>query len=505
MHRKNLNFIDNSGNSFLEKERLNKDKKSTKKKILFVFIIFFALFLLVIGVRAIRSNNLDYLEYNTITLEPKKPDGLLKKITYFIFNKNIKLEGTKKDRINILLLGQGGLGHEGPYLTDTIIVLSYQPSTNNIALISIPRDLGVELPNYGLTKINHANHVGEMKKENMGGAMATQIISETFDIDIPYYLRVDFKAFVDIIDDIGGVRIDVKNTFSDTEYPTENFTYKTIYFKKGWQTMNGKTALEYARSRHGNNGEGSDFARAARQQQILLAVKEKILSFSTITNPIKLKKMLDTVEKNMVTNMNFEEILEFVRIAKNLGNNNMYNLVLNDSPNGFLNSTIANNGAYLLLPKTGSWDDVKLAIKNIFENTAIKTTNTINLKSTKTEKIVTNTTSIEEINNEEIKLEKEDLKIEIQNGTWQAGLAAKIKQKLIEKDYYVEEIGNTSTDIKPVTNSAIYILNKNIDKSIINELENALSIKTGQNEINSVISSVTSSDILIVIGNDYIN
>lgn len=500
MHRKDLNFINNSKNCLNIIEDEEKSPKSKRKKIVFLLIIFLFIFSF-LTVKAIRNNKIATLEYDPVTLEPKEPEGLLKKISYLIFNRNTKLEGAKKDRINVLLLGQGGLGHDGPYLTDTIMLLSYSPSKNEIALISIPRDLGVEIEGYGLAKINHANHVGEMKKTNSGAALATKTISETFNIEIPYYVRIDFKAFTEIINEVGGVRVDVTKSFTDYQYPANNFQYQTISFESGIQTMDGDTALKFARSRHGNNGEGSDFARALRQQKIILAMKEKILSFSTLTNPMKIKKIISALENNMVTNMNFEEILEFIKIAKNLDDLKIHNLVLDDGPNGFLKSTIAENGAFLLLAKTGNWDDVSNAIKNIFDTEA----NEIEKISESASEELINIEIIEE-KEEILNLKtKSDLIIEIQNGTWQSGLAAQLRQKLLDNNFNVENIGNTDTQIKPISKSFIYQINDNLEKTSIEELENLINIKTGQNPLNTVLLPATNTDLLIIIGDDYLN
>lgn len=497
MYRKDLNFIENKTKYYEELNPVKNKENSKKKKLFFLLAIFIFLLISIFIVRATKNNDLSNLEYDPITLEPKEPEGFFKKISYLIFNKNTKLAGAKKDRINILLLGQGGLGHDGPYLTDTIMLLSYSPSKNEIAMVSIPRDLGVNIANYGLNKINHANHFGEMEKTNNGAALATKTISETFNIEIPYYLRIDFKAFTEIIDEVGGIRVEVENSFTDYEYPTDNYQYQTISFEKGVQTMDGDTALKFARSRHGNSGEGSDFARAKRQQKIILALKDKVLSFSTLTNPIKIKKILSTLESNMISNMNFDEILEFIKIAKNLNNFNTHNLILDDSPQGFLTSGIAENGAFLLLAKEGNWDRVSQAIQNIFETEA--TTHNLDILDNQT------TTNQTETAEDLSKITKENILIEIQNGTWQTGLAAQLKQKLLDQKYYVETIGNTDPEIKPISSTAIYKINENVSQTVIDDMAKTLGIKTGQNPINSVISTATNTDVLIIVGNDYLN
>ena len=236
--------------NFLHKQPNQELPKKGRKKWIFLLLISSVLIILTISgyVSANKDRFLNPLDYDPVTLEPKKPDGLLKKLTYLVFRKDTELEGQKNDQINVLLLGMGGPGHDGPYLTDTIMIASIRPSENKVALISIPRDLGVKIANYGTQKINHANHFGEMEKENWGAAFATEVISETFDIDIPYYIRVDFKAFEEIIDEVGGVRVSVDRSFVDYMYPAPNDLYQTISFTAGPQTMDGQTALTFVRS-----------------------------------------------------------------------------------------------------------------------------------------------------------------------------------------------------------------------------------------------------------------
>ncbi|MFH1286415.1 MAG: LCP family protein [Candidatus Magasanikbacteria bacterium] len=268
-------------NNFLEQEPEYRQGPPRKKRRLFLFLLTcFLLFGSFLVTKAMQTEIPDDpMAYDPVTLEPKKPEGLLKRLKHFIFQKEVDLEGQEEDRINILILGMGGPGHDGPYLTDTIIIASVKPSNGQIAMISIPRDLGVNIPKYGWRKINSANALGEVNKPNWGAAYTTELIENTFDIDIHYYARVDFKAFEEIIDEVGGITVNVDRSFVDREYPAAADKYQVVSFTKGEQKMEGNDALKYARSRHGNNGEGSDFARARRQQKVLLAPKGKSIFY----------------------------------------------------------------------------------------------------------------------------------------------------------------------------------------------------------------------------------
>ena len=149
------------------------------------------------------------------------PDfSLVSTIKHFVTSGSRELDGEDEDRVNLLLMGIGGEGHDGPQLTDTIIFASYQPSTGAIGMMSLPRDMSVPIPEYGYSKVNHANAYGEMNEPGSGPALASQVIGDVLSEDIQYYLRVDFDGFAEFVDAIGGVDVYVDNSFTDPNYPT---------------------------------------------------------------------------------------------------------------------------------------------------------------------------------------------------------------------------------------------------------------------------------------------
>jgi len=224
-----------------------------------------------------------------------------------------------KQITNILIAGIGGENHDGGMLTDTIIFTSIDMQNNKIATLNIPRDLYIDLGDkYGYNKINSANAFGEQEKPGSGMLFLQNEVEKILNQDIDYYIRIDFDGFKDIIDTLGGITINVERSFVDNQYPTENFGYKTIYFQAGPQVMNGERALEYTRSRHGTNGEGSDFARSKRQQQVIEAVKDKILSEINTYNPTKIISIFDALKRHISTNLSYKDIYNLYKIADNL-------------------------------------------------------------------------------------------------------------------------------------------------------------------------------------------
>ncbi|NCF75257.1 MAG: hypothetical protein GWO87_02100 [Xanthomonadaceae bacterium] len=359
-------------------------------------------------------------------------------------NDNLKLKGEKENRINVLLLGIGGKGHEGEDLSDTMIIASVNISEKKVSLMSIPRDLYVPIEKYGWHKINHANTYGENEKKGYGGILASKTVSKIFNIPIHYYVRVDFKGFEKTINDIGKINIYVDNPFFDEEYPDNHFGYEPVSFQQGWQEMDGERALKYVRSRHGNNNEGSDFARSRRQQKVLLAVKKKLSSFNFWLNPKKIGMTLANLENHINTNMEIDEIVKLANIVRKCDLNNIKHIVLSNGKNGQLYETNF-NGAYVLLPKNNDFTALKILAKNIF-----------------------NQGIVAGVNNQQDSYAS----VEVQNGTKIAGLAGKVAQELKQDQFKITKIGNAKTQNYQKT--VIYDLTRNSKSNKLNFLKNKL-------------------------------
>jgi LCP family protein required for cell wall assembly len=174
---------------------------------------------------------------------------------------------------NILVLGIDRRPGQGDAVrTDTMILLHSDPSNHRLVLLSIPRDLWVSIPGRGNGRINAAHVYAEVDTPGSGPASAAETVSRNFGVPVHRTLRLDFDAFRDVVDAAGGIDIDVPKPVIDNAYPTEDYGTMRIEIPAGQQHMDGETALQYARSRHGS----SDFDRAARQQQILLALAKKL-------------------------------------------------------------------------------------------------------------------------------------------------------------------------------------------------------------------------------------
>lgn len=285
-----------------------------------------------------------------------------------IFNADLLSDKEDDDRLNILLMGIGGVGHDGGYLTDTIILVSIKPSTHEAVMISIPRDLYIKIPGNGWQRINHASAYGELNNYSGGGsALTAKTVEETFNLKIDYWLRIDFSGFKQLIDDLGGIDVYVDRSFTDQQYPTQDFGVQTISFKQGLEHMNGERALQFTRSRHGNNGEGSDFARSKRQQKILLAVKDKVLSWGFLTSPSKIYKIYKNIDQHLQTNISLSETSQLLSLVKKVDFSNLQHYVIDDSPGGLLKPIITEDGAQVLVPKSGDLTELRDFVRDIFD------------------------------------------------------------------------------------------------------------------------------------------
>ncbi len=294
----------------------------------------------------------------------------------------------KKDdgKTNILILGvdrRASGEHSGSALTDTIVVASVDQTTGKAALISIPRDLWID--EYK-TKINSVYALSGRKIEAI-----SKSVEKVTGIPVHYYVIVDFEVFKDAVDSVGGIEVDVENTFDDYQYPIEgkedaepeSARYEHIHYNAGKQIMNGETALKYSRSRHAAGPEGGDFARARRQQKVMLALKDKVMSAETLFNPLKLSSLYDSYKANIQTNIEAGDIALFYKAYSKFKFDDVKRIVIsNEMPAdgaevlgaGLVTSPteeerqLLYNGAYVLIPRYRSFDEIHALIRNTLFN-----------------------------------------------------------------------------------------------------------------------------------------
>lgn len=335
-----------------KKSRGVKTPTSRKKKILKVFLILSILLVLTAGFLAAKTwwnarkvlsggGSAPALQQDCADLSQLKQEG--------------------DCRVNVLVMGRGGDSHTAPDLTDTIIIASIDPVNNEAALVSIPRDFYVTPDGgYGYTKINavYANAKNAVlaqggdnvkKRAHEAGVKSLEkTVENTLGIPIHYYGMIDFKGFQKAIDTVGGVSINVKTPVYE-EMVLNGKPY-VLDVKKGQQEFNGLKALMYSRSRY--TSARGDFDRAARQREIIVALKDKVLSAGTYGNPVKITQLLDNFGSHTQTNFSVNDLARLYAVGKEIDSKNIKSIGLADPPRDFL-ITGMYNGQSVVLPKAG--------------------------------------------------------------------------------------------------------------------------------------------------------
>ncbi|MCK5490708.1 MAG: LCP family protein [Candidatus Pacebacteria bacterium] len=272
-----------------------------------------------------------------------------------------KLKNNELERLNILLLGIRGVGDpNGGLLTDTIIVVSIKPQTGELALISIPRDLYIDIPHRDYeNKINEVYSTGVIDENwQRGLKYSKEAVAQVTGLDIHYATSVDFKAFKEIVDTLGGVTITLSAPFMETN----QFEEGIIDLPAGTQNIDGDTALLFARARFSS----SDFDRSKRQQQLLIGVKEKALRLGVISNPVKVVSILNSLGNHVKIDAELWELQELISVINKMDTSNTKRMVFDTSKEGLLYASRDLKGSYILLPEGENFDAINNICRDIF-------------------------------------------------------------------------------------------------------------------------------------------
>jgi polyisoprenyl-teichoic acid--peptidoglycan teichoic acid transferase len=281
-----------------------------------------------------------------------------------------KLDGEGDGQVNVLLLGIGGPGHDGPYLSDTIIVAELRPKEKKATLISIPRDYLVNTKEIGQRKINAVFAESYAKNNNWDDAGKTtrEVVSKITGLDIPYFAVIDFKGFEKTIDLLGGVDVHVDRTFTDYTFPDNGIGYlPPVTFKEGDEHMDGTRSLIFARSRHAAGEEGTDFARGLRQQKIIQAAKAKVISLNLVADAGKINELFSVIGNSFHTNMTPGQMLRAYNLSKDFGPDQTASLSLDPQTGLVCEETLPESGAFVITVCPGkSSSDIQDFFKNSF-------------------------------------------------------------------------------------------------------------------------------------------
>ncbi len=387
-------------------KKLTSNKKRVYQQKWFKIVIPFLIILLIVGgVLAWKADNI---------MKKISSGGAISSLIRSLPGVNDQLQGEKEGRINILFLGMRGINDPaGGTLADTIIVASVKPKEKKIALLSLPRDLFVNNPAVGYkTKINAVYAYGEKKGAGQGMKYMKQEVGEIVGLPIQYAVAINFDGFKQLIDAVGGIEVTLDKPFEEVlqfdqphicnsffNIPTGKTKDKTVkFFSKernayrtrivksyplctappdtlecggdfklpaGTQTLTGEKALCYARSRETSN----DFERAKRQQIIIQAFKDKLLSLGTLSNFSKLNKILNSLGDNVKTDMQFWEIKRAYNLYNKMENYQLYQRVIDSSDDpqvGLVYGKRDPTFGAILLPKGDNYDRIRSLFQNIF-------------------------------------------------------------------------------------------------------------------------------------------
>ncbi len=336
-------------------------------------------------------------------------------------------------RMNIVLLGIDRRDTTGwDTRTDTIIVVTVDPIARTAGMLSIPRDLYLPIPGNGEDRINAANVYGEWREYPGGGpALVKRTIEANFGIPIDYYVMVDFQGFEKIIDTLGGIDIEVPATLHDTQYPDprpgDPYAYTTVHFDPGWQHMDGSRALVYARSRMST----SDFDRARRQQQMLMAIRDKVLSQGLITNLTKSPQLVSTLLGMVKTDMPLDEMWRLTPLARDVSMESIRSAVIDASMTvGYR----TDKGAAVRVP---IWDKIDPLVADMFFSASVPAPA---VSPTPAPPTPTPTIAPAEAAGLQY-LAQEGARIAVQNGTSIPNLAADVATWLTGNGYQIVEFG----------------------------------------------------------------
>jgi len=385
----------------------------------------------------------------------------------------VKLNGEGDGRVNILLLGKGGGDHPGADLTDTIIIASIDPIAKEAALFSLPRDLWVRAPELWSMKINSVyssakdkaysmNESDDAGAEKAGINAIESVVKSITGVPIHYYVMVNFTAFEQAVNAVGGVTVNVSEPLYDYVQAWDN-NNNPLIADVGVQQFNGKKALLYARSR----STSSDFARGERQRQIIVALQEKVMQLGTFSNPVAVTKLINTVGSNVYTDLSLSEIMRIYEIGKEIPSSKIASFSLTDEDN-VLVKTDNINGASVVVPRAGvfSYDAIQSYVRNSLRDSFLKS---------------------------------EDAKIVVLNGSGIEGLANRRAEELKSYGYNVISVDNaprsdyTSTELLDFTDG--------VKKYTKRYLEQRLKVLTAQNNA-SIDNTVYGADFVIIVGNN---
>ncbi len=348
----------------------------------------------------------------------------------------------QQERVNILLLGIDKRPDEQYARTDTMILVTIDPENKTAGMLSLPRDLWLEIPGFYESRINTAYYLGEKNDYPGGGpALAMKTVQYNFGVPVHFYVEVDFDGFRKIVDTLGGLDIQVPKTIDDPTYPDEDYGYDPFHINAGLQHLDGATALKYARTRHLD----SDFGRAARQQQVLMAIKDKALKLGLLP---KVPELWTTMAGTVNTDLQLVDILELAKLADKITPDKVETVVLGKD---YTVNYTTDAGAMVLLPLR---EKIQPVIDQMFAKVQPQEPSQAEIIAAQAAQAAQEAElQAQQQQREELKtqLAAEGAKVVIQNGTATNGLEANTALFLKEQGFDIAQFGPADTRNYPRT------------------------------------------------------
>jgi len=339
-------------NQLKKQKKRNRRKKNIKIASLIVFVF------IILSISIFIYQLIPVSQTETLLTNNKKIDNLA---SIFSGNNDNNLVNNKdKQEINILALGRPGQGYSGGNLTDTIILINLNPNNNKAVLISLPRDLLVKNSKYGyLTKINSIYNSEGIKA-------LKEKITEITGLPIDKHILVDLVVVKEIINSIDGLNVFVPQDINDPFFPGPNYSYESFNLASGWRYLDGKTALQYIRTRY--TSPNGDFDRMARQQQIINLLKQKVLALNPLWDFPTYLKIFNTLNKHIETDLGIIEIKSLWQTAKSIKIDNIVNIVIDKKGTELLTGgqvMLGEQMASVVYPKAGqgNYEEIKKYIQ----------------------------------------------------------------------------------------------------------------------------------------------
>jgi len=397
-------------------------------------------------------------------------------------------------QVSILLLGTDARADDQePPRTDTMMLLTLDLEHRTAGMISFPRDLWVPIPGYDITtKVNTAYVIGEKRGYPGGGPqLAKDTVSSFVGRPIEYYVRVNFNGFVRFVDLIGGIDLFLPEAIHDEQYPTANFGIETFHLDAGQQHLDGILALKYVRTRNAD----SDYGRAARQQQVIQAVIDKVLQADMLPTLIaKLPQLSSTMRDSVSTDMSLASAVQVAQYVRQNSFREVRRLVLDDR---YGQESYSDDGAWILLPDRSR---IRPALATFFEATPDTVDEHVSV-ATGDQLLSTIASQAADLNPAQERLVSEPAaaRVEVLNGTGYPGVAARIRDLLQERGWQVVSIGDADRSDYRRT----LIVNYNADPLLVGRVGSELELQSNLPTLNGLILSNT-VDLRIIAGQDFL-